>query len=79
MLTSSESVGCKVTVTECKYGLSRRVSSPQDESFLYVPGLTLYGNVEIYRKDSGMILSHEENVLLITVDASDAATFPTEY
>lgn len=69
----NEEIGCTVDVCKLEYNLIRVKVPNTDESYYYVPGVTLLGNIEYYGKDSGDIYFASDNVTLVTLNSIDGS------
>lgn len=73
-----EEVCCVVTVTELDYNLIRVKVPYTDESYYYVPGITLWGNVEYNGKESGKVYYKSDNPeILLAMNGVDGSVINT--
>lgn len=70
---SKEKFGCTVEVNDVDYGLTRVKVPNSDESYYYVPSITLRGNVEYYIKASAEICYENNNETLLILNAVDGS------
>lgn len=68
-----EEVGCKVSIANIEYGLSRVKVPNTDESYYYVPAITLEGNIEYYGKQSGNVFYFSESTPLLILNCVDGS------
>ena len=66
-------VGCRITVRDVDYSLTRITDEDTREPFVYSLGASLSGSVEYYNKETGEILDFEENRILLVLDGKDGA------
>lgn len=71
-------IACKVTISSIEYGLSRVKVPNTDESYYYVPALSIYGQPEYSNPDSGEVFySANEPILLLTINTVDGTLINT--
>ena len=68
-----QDVGCTVNVMNMDMNLTRVKVPNSDESYYYIPALTLVGNIEYYGKDNGTVYYCAENVTLLVMNAVDGS------
>lgn len=68
-----EEVGCKVSIANIEYGLSRVKVPNTDESYYYVPAITLEGNIEYYGKQSRNVFYFSESTPLLILNCVDGS------
>lgn len=61
-------VGCRITVTDIDYSLTRTTDEDTRKPFVYSLGASLSGSVEYYNKETGEILDLEENRIILVLD-----------
>lgn len=75
--STNEELSCVVNITRLDYNLTRVKVPNSDESYYYVPGIALSGNVEYYGKESGDIYFKNDNVTLVTLNGVDGSIVNT--
>ena len=65
----SSEIGCRITVRDVDYSLTRMTDEDTREPFVYALGASLSGNVEFYNMITGQIIDVEENRVLLVLDA----------
>lgn len=65
----SNEIGCRITVRDVDYSLTRMTDEDTREPFVYALGASLSGNVEFYNMITGQIIDVEENRVLLVLDA----------
>ena len=74
-----EAVGCVVDVNGLEYNLTRINGEDPLESYLYVPGIKLTGDVKYYGLESGEIYLAREGLTLVIIDAENGSVVLTPY
>lgn len=74
---SNEEIGCHVLICDLEYGLTRVKVPNSDESYYYVPSITLRGNIEYFIKESGNVCFENENAELLVLNAVDGSIIHT--
>lgn len=64
-------VGCKITVRDIDYSLTRTTDEDTRQPFVYSLGASLSGSVEYYNKETGEVLDYEEDRILLVLDGMD--------
>lgn len=64
----SDEIGCRITVRDVDYSLTRMTDEDTREPFVYSLGASLSGDVEYYNMVSGEIVDVEENRVLLVLD-----------
>ena len=64
----SGEIGCRITVRDVDYSLTRMTDEDTREPFVYSLGASLSGDVEFYNMVSGEIIEVEENRVLLVLD-----------
>ena len=65
----SNVIGCRITVRDVDYSLTRMTDQDTRQTFVYSLGASLSGDVEYYNMVSGQIVDVEENRVLLVLDA----------
>ena len=65
----SNEIGCRITVRDVDYSLTRMTDEDTRQPFVYSLGASLSGDVEYYNMVSGQIVDVEENRVLLVLDA----------
>ena len=73
----SEAIGCVVEVNGLEYNLTRINGENPLESYLYVPGVKLTGDVRYYGLETGEIYLERRNITLAVIDAENGAVVLT--
>lgn len=72
-----EAIGCVVEVNGLEYNLTRINGENPLESYLYVPGVKLTGDVRYYGLETGEIHLERRNITLAVIDAENGAVVLT--
>lgn len=72
-----EAVGCIVDVNGLEYNLTRINGEDPLESYLYVPGIKLTGDVRYYGIESGQIYLEQKDLTLAVIDAENGSVVLT--
>lgn len=72
-----EAVGCVVDVNGLEYNLTRINSENPLESYFYVPGIKLTGDVRYYGIESGNVYFERQDVTLVIIDAENGTVVVT--
>lgn len=75
--TVGEEVSCVVHIQSLGYNLTRVKVPDTDESYYYIPGITLHGSVEYTGKDSGDLYFSSENIPLLSLNGVDGSMVQT--
>lgn len=67
----SNEIGCRITVRDVDYSLTRMTDEDTRDPFIYSLGASLSGDVEFYNMVSGQIVRVEENRVLLVLDAKN--------
>lgn len=70
-------VGCIVDVNGLEYNLTRINAEDPLESYYYVPGIKLIGNVKYYDLESGNIYLERQGLTLVVIDAENGLVVTT--
>jgi len=73
----NEAVGCIVDVNGLEYNLTRINGENPLESYFYVPGIKLTGDVRYYGIESGQIYLERKNLTLAIIDAESGSVVLT--
>ena len=73
-----DEVGCTVDICGLEYNLTRVKVPNTDESYYYIPGITLKGTIEYYSKSSGDVyFKSEEAEILLVLNGVDVTLINT--
>lgn len=72
-----EELGCIVNIIDLEYNLTRVKVPNTDESYYYIPGISLIGNVEYYGKDTGNVYFTNDSITLVTLNGVDGSVVKT--
>lgn len=61
-------VGCKITVRDIDYSLTRMTDEDTRQPFIYSLGASLSGSIEYYDKATGEVLDYVEDRILLVLD-----------
>lgn len=64
-------VGCKITVRDIDYSLTRTTDEDTRKPFVYSLGASLSGSIEYYDEATGEVLDYEEDRILLVLDGMD--------
>jgi hypothetical protein len=64
-------VGCKITVRDIDYSLTRMTDEDTRQPFIYSLGASLSGSIEYYDKATGKVLDYVEDRILLVLDGMD--------
>lgn len=72
-LDEGEEIGCTVDITGLNYNLTRIDNPESEDSFYYVPGITLTGNACYYGKETGKIYYESGDMTLLILNGVDGS------
>jgi hypothetical protein len=64
-------IGCKITVRDIDYSLTRMTDEDTRHPFIYSLGASLSGSIEYYDKATGEVLDYVEDRILLVLDGMD--------
>ena len=64
---------CIIEIDKLQFGLIRVKKPNTDESYYYVPGIILNGDVAFYKKNSGELLCCLDEMQLLALNAIDGS------
>lgn len=67
----SKNIECEINIHKVKYALARIRVPNTEESYYYVPSLTLYGDAEFYNKTTGNFCFSYQDLTLLSLNAVD--------
>lgn len=70
-------IGCIANITGLEYNLTRINSENLLESYYYVPGIKLTGNVKYYNLKNGEVYLERQEVIFAIIDAADGTVVST--
>lgn len=72
-----EAVGCIVDINGFEYNLTRINGDDPLESYFYVPGIKLTGDVKYYGLESGEVYLERQDMTLVIIDAENGSVVTT--